>query len=361
MAKKTINSSGTATQMIGDMNDNFTELYSLPVVHVKRVKVYDVMTRCGDGASPIYVEADITAGTKYVIEKSNRGNNWQYIHIETTDSSKTTVQTLLSTTSNVGDYDTEIAASGDAKYFSIRSYANLGYINIFHYEDVPTLGATRWLGKKWLLFGDSVSTEHAEYAEYGYGELVAKSLGMLRENVAVSGKTTLDYINGFTSSRTYKWDSFSTKYDLVTVMLGANDQGYNCPLGAIADTGTSTFFGRIKTLYENLRSRYPKSVIVLITPIKRYNSNGNLYTNTYGLSTEPFAEAIKDVANLYSTPYIDVFNTIDPSTSTARTNFFCSADGTHPTALGHELFIAPVIEAKLRDIAPFYFNDWDAE
>lgn len=365
MAKKTIQISGTATQMVGDINDNFVELYSRQTIPTENIKVYDVMGRSGNGSgASIYVAADIKAGMKYYIEKGEVGTNWDYEIIKTTTSGKSPVQTLLSTTggtTTVGGYNTEITATSDAAYFNIESYSS-GKVNIYHYEDVPTLGATRWLGKRWLVFGDSITTEHGSLASVGYAELVARSLGMYRVNVAVSGKNTLNYLEGFADQgKTYKWDAFSTKYDLVTVMLGANDQGYNCPVGTISDTSTSSFFGRIKMLYENLRGRYPKSVIALITPIKRYNANGDLYTNAQGLSTEPYAQAVVDVCKYYSIPCIDIYyNTIDPRTQTARDNFFCNADGTHPNALGHKLFIAPVIEARLRDIAPFYFNDWES-
>lgn len=368
MAKKTININGTATQMVNDINSNFDELYqgagggsasaSVPTQHVR---VYDVIKRTGNTGT-INIPCTIKAGTKYIVEKAEAGANWGNITLSIAGGSST--QTILTTnvsgvvTSDKG-FDEEIEATVDGTKFVLYSYGP-GIINIYHYEDIPTLGASRWLGRKWLAFGDSLSTIHGDEAEVGYTELVARSLGMHMENVAVSGKNTLNYIEGFsTNGKTYKWDAFSTEYDLVTVLLGSNDQGYNCPVGVIGDTGTGTYIGRLKTLYNNLRRRYPKSVIAFITPIKRYTRNGDVYTNALGLSTEPYAQAMRDVCNLYSVPCIDLYYcTIDPSTQTARDNFFCDADGTHPNTLGHELFIAPIVEARLREIAPFYFNDW---
>ena len=374
MAKKTININGTATQMVNDINSNFDELYqgaggggSVSGLPTKRVRVYDVIKRAwkSGGAGTVQVPVTITAGTKYVIEKAEAGANWGNMTVAIAGGSST--QTLLTTnvsqvvTSDKG-FGEEIEATVDGTMFTIYSYQT-GLINIYHYEDVPTTGASRWLGKKWLVIGDSISTIHADEADVSYSELVAKSMYMHMENVAVSGKNTLNYIDGFSvNGRNYKWDAFSTEYDLVTVMLGANDQGYNCPVGVIGDTGTGTFIGRLKTLYNNLRGRYPKSVIAFITPIKRYTNSGEVYTNTQGLSTEPYAQAMRDVCNLYSIPCIDLYYCIDPSTQTARDNFFIesggSHDGTHPNDVGHALFIAPIVEARLRDIAPFYFNDW---
>lgn len=370
MAKKTIDISGTATQMVGDINDNFVELYSVPIVPTKRVRVYDVMTRRGNGVGNVdFIECNIKAGNKYIVEKSESGSNWQYELIATADSNKVQVQEMLRTvsgTTSVGGYNIEIEATSDASYFSIESYST-GAVNIYHYEDVPTLGATRWLGKRWLVIGDSITTEHIGLADHGYSELCAKSLGMQRENMAISGTTSVNWLQ-VSGAVSKAWSSYSLDYDLITVMLGTNDQGYSCPIGSLNDAEYAkgavnvgaSYIARLQLLYEKLRSMYPMSVIAFITPIKRYDvSNSRYQTNALGLTTEPYADAVKTVCDYYSIPCIDIFNTIDPRTAEARENFFMSAsDGTHPNATGHELFIAPIVEARLREIAPFYFNDW---
>lgn len=377
MAKKTIDISGTATQMVGDINDNFSELYEgaggAASVPTKRVKVYDVMTRCGKGVGPsTYIECNIKAGNKYVIEKSERGTNWQYVIIRTADANKTEVQKLLQTatgTTSVGGYDTEITITADASYFAIESYNPSGQINIYHYEDVPLLGASRWLGKRWLLIGDSISTEHQGIADVGYGELVAKSLGMMRENMAISGSTSVHWLDvfGYVSKQ---WSSYRNDYDLITVMLGTNDQGYSCPVGSLNDSvylandpsSRWSYYARMQLLYELLREKYPKSVIALITPIKRYIVEGHSDGLTPGdVDMGPYADAVRAICGYYSIPCIDIYNTVRPSDETQRKNFFISSegyDGTHPNDVGHALFIAPIVEARLREIAPFYFNDW---
>ena len=367
--------------MVNDINSNFDELYqgaggggSSVGVPTKHVRVYDVIKRSWNsgGAGTIYVNANIKAGTKYIIEKAEAGSNWGNMEVAIAGGSST--QTLLTTsvsqvvTSEHG-FNEEIEATVDGTMFTIYSY-KAGLINIYHYEDVPTLGASRWLGKKWLAFGDSLSTIHQGEAQVGYTELVARSLGMHMENVAVAGKNTLNYLEGFSvDGKSYKWDAFSTKYDLITVLLGSNDHGYQCKVGTISDTGTDSYIGRLKTLYNNLRSRYPKSVIAFITPIKRYNANGTIFTKVIENQTvtvEPYAQAMRDVCKLYSIPCIDLFYSIDPSTQTARDNFFIyneddqAHDGTHPNDVGQALFLAPIVEARLREIAPFYFNDWEA-
>lgn len=377
MAKKTIDISGSATKMVDDINDNFSELYegagASASVPTKHVKVYDAMTRCyqGSGAGTIYIPCDIKAGVNYVVEKSEDGNNWSILDVKICDSSKTAKQTLItvngSGTVTVGAFNSEVESNQDGSYFSIYSYPT-GEINIYHYEDVPMLGASRWLGKRWLVIGDSISTEHRGLAGTGYSELVANSLGMQRENMAISGTSSINWLQ--VSGAVWKsWSNYRTDYDLITVMLGSNDQGYNCSIGSLNDSEYAkgaanvgaSYIARMQLLYELLREKYPKSVIAFITPLKRYDYENSRYMiNALNLTTEPYAQAVKTVCDYYSIPCIDVFNSIDPYTDTARTNFFMSLeDGSHPNDLGHALFIAPVVEARLREIAPFYFNDWE--
>lgn len=374
MAKKTISVNDSATQMVNGINSNFDELFqgaggggSIDGMPTKRVKVYDAMTRCykGSGAGTIYIPCDIKAGTKYVIEKSEAGSIWSILSVSICDGSKVSKQTLItvngSGTVTSGAFDTEIESNQDGSYFSIYSYAT-GDINIYHYEDVPTLGASRWLGKKWLVIGDSISTEHAGLANVGYAELVAKSLVMQRENMAVSGSNTAHWLNPSSTGYVKKaWSSYSLDYDLVTLMLGSNDQGYNQAIGSLSDNpADSSYIGRLQLLYELLRAKYPMSVIAFMTPIKRDdNKDGNEEVNALGLTTEAYANAMKSVADYYSIPCLDLYNSINPLDATARTTFFCNGDGLHPNDLGHALFIAPRVEAFLREIAPFYFNDWE--
>lgn len=363
MAKKIIDISGTATQMLNDINSNFDELYqgegggsgsSISGLPTKHVKVYDVMTRGGQGfGSPVIVSCNIKKSTKYIIEKAEVGTNWDY-EIVTTYSNGSSVQEMLRTqggTTSKGGYDIEIEATADADTFRIDSYYT-GVISIYHYEDVPDLG-NRWLGKRWLLLGDSISTEHGTYAQVGYGELVANTLGMYRSNRAVSGETS--------AQQCARVSGYGNNYDLITAMVGTNDQGYNVSLGTLSDTPSQdgSFFARMKYFYETLRTKYPKSVIAFITPIKRDdNGDGQEQKNALNLTTEAYANAVQSVADYYSIPCLDLYNAINPLDSTARANFFCDGVGLHPNDLGHALFLAPRVEAFLREIAPFYFNDW---
>lgn len=224
---------------------------------------------------------------------------------------------------------------------------------------------SKWYGKKWLCIGDSITTDTKQYADVGYAKLISRELGMILTNVSVSGKTVsyfYDDMNGYPND-----------FDLITVMLGANNHGYNCAIGALNDddykNGTydsgSSFYAQTQLLYEKLRAKYPKSVIMFIGLIKRWaptetsNNKDGYMINAQGNTTQAFCEALQKVCNWYSIPYVDVYNTIDPRSLINRQTFFCGeTDGTHPNDIGHALFIAPVIRDAIIKHEPYFFNDW---
>lgn len=222
----------------------------------------------------------------------------------------------------------------------------------------------KWYGKRWLCIGDSISTDEADLADVGYAKLISRELGMVLTNISQSGKTMAW---GYEQV-----DGCSGEFDLITVMLGTNNHGYNSAIGELNDSyyaggaynSNSSFFASTQLMYEKLKAKYPKSVIMFITPIKRTapdgtNDSTGYMINAHGFTTEKYAEAIRKACDYYSIPCVDVFNTIDPRTEENRNLFFMSAsDGTHPNDLGHALFIAPVVKDYIVKHAPYFFNEW---
>ena len=226
---------------------------------------------------------------------------------------------------------------------------------------------SKWYGKRWLLIGDSISTDNAGLATNGYGKLISRELGMILTNISISGKTMKDG---------YEWlDSCSEQFDLITVMMGTNNQGYNCGIGSLNDSyytaGTydtnSSFYAQVQLMIEKLKTKYPKSVIIFLTPIRRTSGDGNNNNNDEGCqlnalnkTTKDYRDVIINCCNYYTIPYIDLYNVIDPRTETNRELYFVSkTDGCHPNDLGHALFLAPVIKDEIEKHAPYYFNDWN--
>lgn len=354
---------------------------------------YDVVRGCGKGVnkSNIY-DCIIKKGSLVTVHPYGdvaTGTNYNYYIIEAkntiTGESQTILRIVSGTWTGEGRWDTPLELKIDANQIEITSYAGV-YVDIYHTRRALTIESevrakvpNRWYGKKWLLIGDSISTEKASYANNGYGTYVSQSLGLQKTNISVSGKTM-------------SWgysiiDSQPDDFDLVTVMLGTNNQGYNTSIGSLNDSyyeagdysTNSSFYAATQLFYEKLRRKFPKSIIVFLTPIKRRNNEGTgggdgevggdqlgtqggYNVNALGLTTKEYADVIKDVCRWYSIPCIDLYDTIDPRTEFNRKTYFLDSengnDGTHPNDLGHALFIAPVVEDGLLRCAPYWFNDW---
>ncbi|MGM9544158.1 MAG: SGNH/GDSL hydrolase family protein [Romboutsia timonensis] len=235
-----------------------------------------------------------------------------------------------------------------------------------HIKLKSSLEDNKWYSKKWLCIGDSISTDEASLAKNGYAKLISRELGMTLTNISVSGKTMAW---GYE-----QLDSMMDNFDLVTVMLGTNNQGYNCGMGSLNDeyytageyNSNNSFYAQTQLMVEKLKTKFPKSVIMFLTPIKRtgcgddasYNDENGYLNKLY--TTKEYRDAVIDICNYYSLPYVDLYNCIDPRTEENRILYFMNAsDGTHPNDLGHALFLAPPIKDAIVKQCPYYFNDWE--
>lgn len=215
---------------------------------------------------------------------------------------------------------------------------------------------SRWNGKRWLLIGDSISS--TQYATVPYGTLVSRRLGMILTNVSVSGKTMANYNE---TVETYGQD-----YDLVTVMLGTNDMGYNAAIGAISDeaAASGSFYARCKYMATKLMGKYPQSVIAFFTCLKRgddaTNEDDDLSqkTNAQSKTTQDFTDVIIDVCDFYGIPCLDISKVYNPCFAVQRKIYgYTKTDATHLNNLGHARILAPQVEDFLRKHAPYYSTD----
>jgi len=210
-----------------------------------------------------------------------------------------------------------------------------------------------WAGKRCLVVADS----NGEYVRPGFAELVTRDLGMVLHNISAGGQPV--------AWGTSQLDAMDNRFDLVLVMLGTNDQGYNNTLGTIDDS-SGTFYANVKSLVEKLKTRYPKSLTMLMTPIKRtavgedaVNDESGFAQNAQGLTTEDYGRAILEVCRLYSMPCIDLYDTVDLRTEADRQLWGDPYnDGTHIGPLAHAVKIAPVVKAGILAHTPYVFPEW---
>ena len=134
--------------------------------------------------------------------------------------------------------------------------------------------------------------------------------------------------------------------DIIVVFGGTNDFGHgDVPLGTIADRDNTTFYGALHVLYRQLWEKYPTATIVVMTPLHRLGEQDAL--NEHGKpvigSLKAISQAIKDVAEYYSFPVVDMFAiaNLNPELPVIKETFM--PDGLHPNDAGHERIASRLI------------------
>lgn len=119
--------------------------------------------------------------------------------------------------------------------------------------------------------------------------------------------------------------------DLIVVFGGTNDYGHgDAPLGNMSDRTPYTFYGACHRLMQMLINRYPDAQIVFMTPLHRSTEERG------ERRLKDFVYAIKQVAEYYAIPVLDLYATsgIQPHVATIMEKF--CPDGLHPNDAGQE-------------------------
>lgn len=154
--------------------------------------------------------------------------------------------------------------------------------------------------------------------------------------------------------------------DVVGIMIGTNDFYYNwVPFGTVGEgflrvcpnlPSKLTFCGAMHRICRHILDWYPHSLITLLTPIKRHQSDGigggdwNCFypedRNRFGLTLNDYRKAIIEIANYYSIPIIDLYgkSRLNPGIDKS---IFADKDGkyVHPNFEGHERMAKLVVGA----------------
>ena len=159
-------------------------------------------------------------------------------------------------------------------------------------------------GKTWLPIGDSITTQAS------YRPVLSSFYKMTEISGAYGNGMQVGYSSGEKYSILSRIDNIASGTpDIITIALGTNDYGNNCPIGEITDdvsTQTAesyTFIGCYKKLIETLYEKYGNVPMLLITPFPR---NGKDNANSANATLQDYANAIKTVGNHYSIPVCDM-------------------------------------------------------
>lgn len=204
--------------------------------------------------------------------------------------------------------------------------------------------------KTYIAFGDSITfgaDYSRNYAQMNdpYPKLVASILDMKSyKNAGVSSATLAAHATR--PNITSNILSLTDNYDIISVLGGVNDYDNDLPLGKLGDTTYETIYGSLEMIANYLTTNFSDSYIFFMTPLKcnwwhygHWSSN-----NSQGYNLENVVIAVKQVANKYSIPVLDLFS--DGQFELEMYN--ASSDGLHPSQDFVTNYTAPQIAEFLR-------------
>lgn len=121
--------------------------------------------------------------------------------------------------------------------------------------------------------------------------------------------------------------------DVVIVFGGTNDFGHgDAQFGSLNDDTEWTFCGALNCLFKKLIGKFPKSKIIVMTPLHR---DDEALPNMHGKCLIDYVSAIREIADRYSLEVLDLFNCsgIEGQVSSEEKNYLL--DGLHPNDAGH--------------------------
>lgn len=129
--------------------------------------------------------------------------------------------------------------------------------------------------------------------------------------------------------------------DIVVVFGGTNDFGHgDAPLGKVTDTQTDYFCGAFHDLLCRLIERYPRSQLLVMTPLHRDGEN-DLGPNEIGVwrehTLEDYVNAEIAISGFYAVPVLDLYRIsgIQPAVPVLKQQYL--PDGLHPNDAGNQL------------------------
>ena len=203
-------------------------------------------------------------------------------------------------------------------------------------------------GKKINFLGDSITEGVGVSApDKKYVEVFARKFEpALVRNYGISGTRFARQINPTLNNPRFDLDFCSRvcemdeDADIVIVFGGTNDYGHgDAPFGVFSDRTPDTFYGACHTLMTSLINRFPNAAIVFMTPLHRATEN-----RAERPSLIEFVKAIREVAEFYNLPILDLYNESGMNTDTEENSKKHFDDGLHPNDLGHRILAEKVAE-----------------
>lgn len=224
---------------------------------------------------------------------------------------------------------------------------------------------SQWEGKRVAFLGDSITdANQIGRTNDVYWHLMEDILGIKPYSYAINGHK----MNQIVGQAERLEAEHGQDVDAIIVFCGTNDYNGNIPMGEwftytqerIPVSGNveavrahrlynfdDTFKGRINTVMKHLKTHFPTKQIIFLTPIHRAYANfgannvqpNESYANSIGLYVDEYVQAVKEAANIWAVPVIDLncisglFPLMDEHTIYFRN---AEKDRLHPNTTGHQ-------------------------
>ena len=232
--------------------------------------------------------------------------------------------------------------------------------------DVETyrLRPSKWVGKKVLVIGDSISTSN--YRGIGddgknlplwkkWDDVLADKLGftMVKDAISASGfivqPTTTEPGE---KSICYRVDNYpkSDKYDMIILFAGINDFLQGVTIGSDVSTDrTIDFISAVDYSVRTLIDKFPMARLVGVLPLPI-----GMYTKPEQNDTSAYVNVLKEIYTKYGVPYLDLSRNsgFKPHIQSFKNMFTLNGgssdkpvpDGLHPNKKWDNEYLAPMIE-----------------
>ena len=252
----------------------------------------------------------------------------------------------------------------------------LAFDNDYYRKPVRKLrvGLEAWKGAKVAFLGDSITDPCHVGCKKNYWNFLIDDLKLDAKVYGVNGDTW----KGVPNQVNRIHEAMADDLDAIFIFMGTNDYMGGIPLGEffeLKDEETNlwgkmtkmkrrcfnrdlgTFKGRINVALEKVKTEFPDTQIILMTPIHRAFftcSATNVqppecFPNATGHYVDEYVEAVKEAGRIWSCPVIDLHGEsgLLPMNDSYIKYFSNSkVDRLHPNTAGHRR-LADLIEAKL--------------
>lgn len=206
-------------------------------------------------------------------------------------------------------------------------------------------------GLKWNCLGDSLTTLGFDTNMYS---MVSNRLGIKANNYGIVSSTIADYEGDGVSGNPMcvRYVDMDDDADIVTVMGGTND--VYSKIGTFDDVDGTTLYGACHILFKGLINKYPNAKIGVILPPQNGQSIPS-YVETQGgvknmANMIAKVNAIKEVAEFYSLPILDLFYHGGISGMVeSNINTLIKGDYLHLTQKGYQV-LAPHLMSFIKEL-----------